>query len=157
MTEKRLEELREYKRFDVYFDDYMQQWTVSDNENDNMLYPCTSENMANEFTKLLNELHEENQHLKEDELYTTLTERGNQLIEENNKLKKNLEDCQKLKTKRLNKIRNHRAVIEDLGGSIRAYKGKLGQANDKIEKIKETIDDTGAITKRQLEEILEYD
>jgi len=65
MTEnKRFNDLRGYKRFDSYFDDCMQLWAVSDNENDNMLYPCTSENMANEFTKLLNELSEENEKLK---------------------------------------------------------------------------------------------
>ena len=78
----------------------------------------------------------------------------NALHEENEQLKSDLKDCRKLKTKRLNKIRNHRAVIEDLGGSIRAYKGKLSQANDKIEKIQEAMEDTGALTKRQLEEIL---
>ena len=65
MTEtKRFNDLRGYKRFDSYFDDYMQLWTVSDNENDNILYPCTSENMANEFTELLNELNDENEHYK---------------------------------------------------------------------------------------------
>lgn len=78
----------------------------------------------------------------------------NEITEENEQLKSDLKDCKKLKNKRLNKIRNHRAVIEDLGGSIRAYKGKLGQANEKIEKIKEAMEDTGALTKRQLEEIL---
>ena len=78
----------------------------------------------------------------------------NELAEENEELKSDLKDCKKLKNKRLNKIRNHRAVIEDLGGSIRAYKGKLSQANDKIEKIREAMEDTGALTKRQLEEIL---
>jgi len=65
MTEnKRFNDFRGYKRFDIYFDDYMQLWTVSDNENDNMLYPCTSENMANEFAQLLNELNDENKELK---------------------------------------------------------------------------------------------
>ena len=78
----------------------------------------------------------------------------NDLTEENEELKSDLKDCKKLKNKRLNKIRNHRAVIEDLGGSIRAYKGKLSQVNDKIEKIREAMEDTGALTKRQLEEIL---
>lgn len=78
----------------------------------------------------------------------------NELYNENEELKSDLKDCKKLKNKRLNKIRNHRAVIEDLGGSIRAYKGKLSQANDKIEKIREAMEDTGALTKRQLEEIL---
>ena len=58
-------ENKRFNRFDVYFDDFMQLWTVSDNENDNMLYPCTSENMANEFCKLLNELNEENKELKD--------------------------------------------------------------------------------------------
>lgn len=57
-------ENKRFNRFDVYFDDFMQLWTVSDNENDNMLYPCTSENMANEFCKLLNELNDENKELK---------------------------------------------------------------------------------------------
>ena len=79
----------------------------------------------------------------------------NELHEENQTLKKELKDCEKLKTKRLNKIRNHRAVIEDLGGSIRAYKGKLSQANEKIDKIKETMEYTGALTKGQLERILD--
>jgi chromosome segregation ATPase len=78
----------------------------------------------------------------------------NTLNDENEKLKSDLKDCRKLKTKRLNKIRNHRAVIEDLGGSIRAYKGKIEQTNEKIDKIKEAMEDTGALTKRQLEEIL---
>ena len=78
----------------------------------------------------------------------------NELSEENEELKSDLKDCRKLKTKRLNKIRNHRAVIEDLGGSIRAYKGKIEQTNEKIDKIKEAMEDTGALTKRQLEEIL---
>lgn len=78
----------------------------------------------------------------------------NELNDENEELKSDLKDCKKLKNKRLNKIRNHRAVIEDLGGSIRAYKGKIEQTNEKIDKIKEAMEDTGALTKRQLEEIL---
>lgn len=78
----------------------------------------------------------------------------NTLSEENEQLKSDLKDCKNLKRKRLNKIRNHRAVIEDLGGSIRAYKGKIEQTNEKIDKIKEAMEDTGALTKRQLEEIL---
>ena len=66
MTEnKGFNDFRGYKRFDSYFDDYMQLWTVSDNESDNILYPCISENMTNEFTELLNELHDENEQLKE--------------------------------------------------------------------------------------------
>lgn len=73
---------------------------------------------------------------------------------ENKQLKSDLKDCKKLKGKRLKKIRNHRTVIEELGGVIKAYKGKLSQANEKIEKIKEAMEDTGALTKRQLEEIL---
>lgn len=77
-----------------------------------------------------------------------------ELRNENKQLKSDLKDCRKLKTKRLNKIRNHRAVIEDLGGSIRAYKGKIEQTNEKIDKIKEAMEDTGALTKRQLKEIL---
>ena len=78
----------------------------------------------------------------------------NNIVDENEQLKSDLKDCKKLKGKRLKKIRNHRAVIEELGGVIRAYKGKLSQANEKIEKIKEAMEDTGALTKRQLEEIL---
>ena len=78
----------------------------------------------------------------------------NELYEENRDLKHQLKDCKKLKTKRLNKIRNHRAVIEDLGGSIRAYKGKLSQANEKLNEIQETMEETGALTKSQLEKIL---
>lgn len=78
----------------------------------------------------------------------------NDLNDENKKLKQDLKDCKKLAGKRLNKNRNHRAVIEDLGGSIRAYKGQISQLNEKIEKIQEAMEDTGALTKRQLEEIL---
>ena len=78
----------------------------------------------------------------------------NELNDENKKLKQDLKDCKKLAGKRLNKIRNHRAVIEDLGGSIRAYKGQISQLNEKIEKIQEAMEDTGALTKRQLKEIL---
>ncbi len=76
------------------------------------------------------------------------------LEKEKEQLKQQYKDCKKLKGKRLNKIRNHRAVIEDLGGSIRAYKGQISQLNEKIEKINEAMEDTGALTKRQLEEIL---
>ena len=65
-----------------------------------------------------------------------------------------LDDCARLKGKRLNKIRNHRAVIEDLGGSIRAYKGKLSQANEKLNRIKVEVEETGALTKSQVEMIL---
>ena len=78
----------------------------------------------------------------------------NDLNDENKKLKQDLKDYKKLAGKRLNKNRNHRAVIEDLGGSIRAYKGQISQLNEKIEKIQEAMEDTGALTKRQLEEIL---
>lgn len=78
----------------------------------------------------------------------------NELNDENKKLKQDLKDCKKLAGKRLNKNRNHRAVIEDLGGSIRAYKGQISQLNEKIGKIQEAMEDTGALTKRQLEEIL---
>ena len=79
---------------------------------------------------------------------------ANKLADENKKLKQDFKDCKRLAGKRLNKIRNHRAVIEDLGGSIRAYKGQISQLNEKIEKIQEAMEDTGALTKRQLEEIL---
>ena len=60
----------------------------------------------------------------------------NTIADENEKLKSDLKD------------------FGELGGVIRAYKGKLSQANEKIEKIKEAMEDTGVLTKRQLEEIL---
>ena len=107
----------------------------------------------------VNALYEEKEQLKmflkavNEEL--SLANRDNDILEEENKqLKQHLKDCKKLAGKRLNKNRNHRAVIEDLGGSIRAYKGQISQLNEKIEKIQEAMDDTGALTKRQLEEIL---
>ena len=78
-----------------------------------------------------------------------VVDRLNELNDENKKLKQDLKDCKKLAGKRLNKNRNHRAVIEDLGGSIRAYKGQISQLNEKIEKIQEAMEDTGALTKRQ--------
>ena len=114
----------------------------------------------------LNELNDENQELQfqcnllqeeANEFHRGARENANrvrQLKIENKKLKQDLKDCKKLAGKRLNKIRNHRAVIEDLGGSIRAYKGQISQLNEKIEKIQEAMEDTGAVTKRQLEEIL---
>lgn len=99
--------------------------------------------------------------IEDEEYYLRLLEKRedvvnllNQLNDKNEQLKSDLKDCKKLKGKRLKKIRNHRAVIEELGGVIRAYKGKLSQANEKIENIKEAMEDTGALTKRQLEEIL---
>ena len=107
----------------------------------------------------VNALYNENEKLKiflkalNEEL--SLANRDNDTLEEENEqLKQDLKDCKKLAGKRLNKIRNHRAVIEDLGGSIRAYKGQISQLNEKIEKIQEAMDDVGALTKRQLEEIL---
>ena len=107
----------------------------------------------------VNALYEEKEKLKiflealNEEL--SLANRDNDTLEEENEqLKQDLKDCKKLAGKRLNKNRNHRAVIEDLGGSIRAYKGQISQLNEKIEKIQEAMDDTGALTKRQLEEIL---
>jgi hypothetical protein len=56
-------------KFEPYYDQCMEQWSVRDTETF-VMYPCTSENMANEFTKLLNELNDENQQLKHDlEIY----------------------------------------------------------------------------------------
>lgn len=78
----------------------------------------------------------------------------NELYDVNKKLENDLTDCKKLKGKRLNKIRNHRAVIEDLGGAIRTYKGQISQLNEKIDKIKGVIDDDGVLTKRELNDIL---
>lgn len=100
----------------------------------------------------MNKLHDNNCQLKRDD--AQLFDLANKLADENKKLKQDLKDCKKLAGKRLNKIRNHRAVIEDLGGSIRAYKGQISQLNEKIEKIQEAMEDTGALTKRQLKEIL---
>ena len=103
MTEKRFEELKGYKRFDSYFDDFMQLWTVSDNENDNMLYPCTSENMANEFCNLLNELHEENQKLKK-KIDDNMEEKNEQLKLSNRLLFEKMKE----------KIPNHPKLQRDL-------------------------------------------
>ena len=109
--------------------------------------------------KYYRELQFQCNHLQEEanEFHRGARENANrvgQLKRENKKLKQDLKDYKKLAGKRLNKIRNHRAVIEDLGGSIRAYKGQISQLNEKIEKIQEAMEDTGALTKRQLEEIL---
>ena len=46
----------------------MKQWTVQDTETLDM-YPVTSENMANEFTRLLNGLVEENEQLQKKLIY----------------------------------------------------------------------------------------
>lgn len=100
----------------------------------------------------MNKLHDNNCQLKRDDAQLIVL--ANKIAHENKKLKQDLKDCKKLAGKRLNKIRNHRAVIEDLGGSIRAYKGQISQLNEKIEKIQEAMEDTGALTKRQLKEIL---
>lgn len=104
MTENKwFNDFRGYKRFDSYFDDYMQLWVVSDNENDNMLYPCISENMANEFIKLLNELNDENQVLKEQYAddcneANSMTVKISELIEEKEQLKQSYnefeDECQ---------------------------------------------------------------
>ena len=104
MTENKwFNDFRGYKRFDSYFDDYMQLWVVSDNENDNMLYPCISENMANEFIKLLNELNDENQVLREQYAddcneANSMTVKISELIEEKEQLKQSYnefeDECQ---------------------------------------------------------------
>lgn len=126
------------KRF-VYYEhkgaDYILENPNTDLDFIEMLGDCLDEK---EIVNRLNELYEEN----------------NELNDENKKLKRDLKDYKKLAGKRLNKNRNHRAVIEDLGGSIRAYKGQISQLNEKIGKIQEAMEDTGALTKRQLEEIL---
>lgn len=108
MTEtKRFNDFRGYKRFDSYFDDYMQLWTVSDNENDNMLYPCTSKNMANEFTKLLNELNDENEQLrKENDMFSCeLSVSVNKEISRNCRIAELEEENEQLK-KRIAHLKN---------------------------------------------------
>ena len=112
-------ENKRFNRFDVYFDDVMQLWTVSDNENDNMLYPCTSENMANEFCKLLNELNDENKelriqynHIREqsNEFHRIARENANrvgQLEKENKELKARIKELR-------NDLIDHSALIKML-------------------------------------------
>lgn len=78
----------------------------------------------------------------------------NELNDENEQLKKDLKESQKLKNKRLRKVKNQRALLEDIGGVIIGYKSQLRDLHYKIDKIKEAMEDTGALTKRQLEEIL---
>ena len=78
----------------------------------------------------------------------------NELAEENKQLKKDLRDCEKTKKKRLRRLRNQRAVLEEIGGVIIGYKGELKELHHNIDRIQERMEDTGVLTKRELEEIL---
>lgn len=52
------------KRFDVYYDEYMENWKVQDNITLQII-PCISESVAKELGKKLNEQHETIQRLKQ--------------------------------------------------------------------------------------------
>ena len=82
-----------------------------------------------------------------DENIQILCDRLNELQNQNDDLKR-----QNKRRKRKNK--KHRVVIEELGASILGYKGELRKLHEQIREIKAQMNDTGALTKRQLEEIL---
>ena len=90
----------------------------------------------------------------DDKTLFRLCELLNELHEENEQLKKELSDCQKTKAKRLRRVKHQRAVLEEMGAVNMGYKGELKQLHYKINQIKETMEDTGVLTKRELEEIL---
>lgn len=71
-----------------------------------------------------------------------------------NELQKQNDDLKRQNKRRKKKIKHHRVVIEELGSSIMGYKGQLKKLQSQIREIKEQMEDTGALTKRQLEEIL---
>lgn len=76
------------------------------------------------------------------------------LCERLNELQEQVDNLKRQNKKRKRKNKNHRAVIEELGSAIIGYKGELNKLHTQIREIKEAMDDTGALTKRQLEEIL---
>lgn len=76
------------------------------------------------------------------------------LCERLNELQKQVDDLKRQNKRRKRKNKHHRTVIEELGGAITGYKGELKELHRQIREIKEAMDDTGALTKRQLEEIL---
>ena len=71
-----------------------------------------------------------------------------------NELQKQNDDLKRQNKRRKRKNKHHRVVIEELGGAILGYKGELKKLHSQIKEIKEQMDDTGVLTKRQLEEIL---
>lgn len=71
-----------------------------------------------------------------------------------NELQKQNDDLKRQNKRRKKKIKRHRVVLEELGASIMGYKGELKKLQSQIREIKEQMEDTGALTKRQLEEIL---
>lgn len=166
MTENKwFNDFRGYKRFDSYFDDYMQLWVVSDNENDNMLYPCISENMANEFIKLLNELNDENQVLKEQYAddcneANSMTVKISELIEEKEQLKQSYhefeDECQST-LNAMNRKQNdlYRKIfkLKDENEQLKQFKekvftlidNKIGRNEEAIEWGKETGADSSSI------------
>ena len=73
---------------------------------------------------------------------------------ENEQLKKQNDDLKRQNKRRKRKNKHHRAVIEELGAVIIGYKGELKKLHQQIHEIKEQMGDSGALTKRQLEEIL---
>lgn len=99
------------------------------------------------------EVMNEDEQLKDD-YASILCTKMEKIVNENKKLEKELQECKKTKKKRLSRLKNQRVVLEETGGVILAYKGKLHKANHKIEKIQEAMEETGALTKSQLEEIL---
>ena len=71
-----------------------------------------------------------------------------------NELQSQNDDLKRQNKRRKRKNKHHRTVIEELGAAIFGYKGELKKLHSQIRKIKEQMNDTGALTKRQLEEIL---
>ena len=76
------------------------------------------------------------------------------LCERLNELQEQVDNLKRQNKKRKRKNKNDRAVIEELGSAIIGYKGELNKLHTQIREIREAMDDTGALTKRQLEEIL---
>lgn len=123
------------KQFEAYYDEYMKQWTVRNVETLGM-YPVTSENMANEFTKLLNKkviLMSEKQMKVDESIEDTIK---NNLSEWNSLIN----ELSSKEVKLFNKKETYNALSEEIIQST-DFKTLYGKNNESIRKthVKETL------------------
>ena len=78
----------------------------------------------------------------------------NTLYEENQSLKHDLKECKRIKSKRNRRLKNQRAVLDEIGGVIIGYKNQLKEYHYKIDKLEESLEDKTALSRSEIMEIL---
>ena len=120
------------------------------------------EPLLNEVTNVCEELNKKwEQTLRFEDYNQELAQRNikyentiDELKNENKELKHELQQCKKIKKKRMRRIRHQRAVLEEMGAVNIGYKGQLKQLNYKIKQIKELLETKTALSRSELERIL---